>query len=186
MKIESRGGITVKAPKERRIRGIAWSIVSFLTFAACLIGQTTQAQVETTTYKVSQYSVHLDSLRVGDAEAHVIALFSRKGLAFLKHGEVAEYTNWGTVDLIKGKGSVRGYTMLTHQDGSTTLATLQGTTEAGAVKLTGEFTKGTGRFEGIKGTIAISGTSLMPFDEERETLENVYYEVTATYTLPPK
>jgi hypothetical protein len=50
----------------------------------------------------------------------------------------------------------------------------------------GEFTKGSGKFEGIKDTIAISRKSLMPFDEERETVDNVCYEVTATYTLLPK
>jgi hypothetical protein len=186
VKIECGGGSTVKAPKERRIGGITWSLVSLMTFAACLIGHTTQAQVETTRYKVSQYSVHLDSLRADDAEAHVLALFSRKGVAVLPGGEVVQYTSWGTADLIKGTGPVRGYTMLSHQDGSCALSTVSGTTEKGSLNLTGAFTRGTGRFEGIKGTIAISGKSLMPFNEERETLDNVHYEVTATYILPPK
>ena len=167
----------------RRIGVATWRVVLVVS---CLIGCGAGACAETATYKVSQYAVHLDSLRADDAEAHVLALFSRKGVAVLPGGEVVEYASWGTADLIRGTGPVRGYTMLTHQDGSCALSTVSGTTERGSLTLAGAFTGGTGRFEGIKGTIAIAGKSLMPFDEERETLDNVYYEVTATYTLPPK
>jgi len=157
---------------------------SLIFFLLCL-GWMAQAHAETLACRVCQYAVHLDSLRVDDAEAHVLALFSRKGVATLKNGEVVEYASWGTADLIRGAGALRGYALLTHQDGSIALSVVEGSTERGSVHLTGAFTRGTGRLEGIKGTIVISGKSRMPFDEERETLENVYYEVTATYTLPP-
>ena len=162
--------------------GIMRSVIFVLLCLGCLA----QAHAETLTCRVCQYDVHLDSLRVDDAEAHVLALFARKGVATLKNGEVVEYATWGTADLVRGTGAVRGYAMLTHQDGSIALSVVEGTTERGSVRLTGAFTRGTGRFEGIKGVIAISGKSRMPFDEERETAENVYYDVTATYTLPPK
>jgi hypothetical protein len=55
--------------------------------------------------------------------------------------------------------------MLTHPDGSCALSTVEGTTERGSVHLAEAFTKGTGKFEGIKGTILIYGKSRMPFDE---------------------
>ena len=171
----------MKAGKNHR-NGITWRVA---VFVLCL-GWMAQAHGETLTCKVCQYAVHLDSLRVDDAEAHVLALFSRKGVATLESGEVVEYASWGTADLIRGTGAVRGYTLLTHQDGSIALSVVEGITERGSVRLTGAFTRGTGRFEGIKGVITISGKSRMPFDEERETLDNVYYEVTATYTLPPR
>ena len=82
-----------------RIGVATWRVVLVVS---CLIGCGAQARAETATYRVSQYAVHLDSLRADDAEAHVLALFSRKGVAVLPSGEVVQYTSWGTSDLIKG------------------------------------------------------------------------------------
>jgi len=166
---------------KRRVGG-PWGVVLVLL---CLAWGA-PARGESLTCKVLQHDVHLDSLRVGDAEAHVLALFSRKGVAVLKGGEVVDFATWGTADLVSGKGTVTGYAMLTYQDGSTALSIVEGRTDRGSVHLTGAFTRGTGRLEGIKGTMAISGNSRMPFDEERETIENVHYDLTATYTLSPQ
>ncbi len=176
----------MKAGKERKSGVITWSTLSLMIFAALLTGFTAQSQAETLNYRISQYYVQLEALPVGDVEGHVISIFSRKGLASFENGEVATYTNWGTVDLIKGKGSVKGYAKLTYQDGSTNIAVFQGTTDAGAVKLTGEFIKGTGRLEGIKGTLSISGRSLTPYAKDKGMMGDGYYDVTATYTLPQR
>ena len=176
----------MKPEKERATRVAILSVFGFAILVAFLMGPITKTRAETTTYRVTQYDVHLDSLRVGDKEAHVIALFSRKGLAHLENGEVADYTTWGTADLIRGKGLVNGYATLTYNDGSVTVSRLHGTTERGMVNLSGEFTIGTGRFAGINGTMTVSGKSLMPFAEERGTTDDGCYEITATYSVPSR
>jgi hypothetical protein len=132
------------------------------------------------------YVTYIEGLPVGDTAGHVVSIYSRKGLALLENGEVATYTNWGTLDFIKGNGSVQGYSMLTYPDGSTTVYKIQGTVEAGINKLTGEFIKGTGKFEGIKGTLSITGKTMTPYSKEKGTIGDAYYDITVTYTLPQK
>jgi hypothetical protein len=53
-------------------------------------------------------------------------------------------------------------------------------------KGTGEFTKGTGRYEGIKGSLTWSGKRYTDYSKEKGTLADFVLEVTATYTLPQK
>ena len=54
-------------------------------------------------------------------------------------------------------------------------------------KGTGEFIRGTGRFEGIKGikgAVTFSGKEVTPYS--KETKSDVYFDATATYILPSK
>jgi len=50
------------------------------------------------------------------------------------------------------------------------------------IKGEGKYTKGTGRFKGIKGTISFTGRYITPYS--KETKGDMYIEVTSTYTLP--
>lgn len=170
-----------------------WGLIGILVIAAWLFGSVTQSLAETKTmnYRLSAYIVHFEVLPVGDVEGHIVSTFSRKGLAFLDTGEVATFTSWGTYDAIKGKGTFEYYSMLTFEDGSTTVAKGRGMGEPGpkgltVYKGTAEYTKGTGRFEGIKGSLSFTGRLLTPYSKEKGTLGDAYFDFTSTYTLPPK
>jgi hypothetical protein len=177
----------------RKMKITIWGFVGILVIGAWLLGSVTQTLAETKTinYRASTYLVHFEVLPVSDVEGHIVSTFSRKGLAFLETGEVATFTNWGTMDVTKGKGTFEYYVMLTFEDGSTTVAKGRGTMEPGPKGLaqskgTVEFIKGTGRFEGIKGNLSFTGRSLIPYSKEKGTLGDAYFDFTGTYTLPPK
>ena len=152
---------------------IICGFVGILIIVALLMGSATQAAEETKTmkFRVSSYLVHLEVLPVGDVEGHFLGTFSRKGLAFFETGEVATLTNWGTQDLTKGKGIIRGYAMFTFEDGSTFVPKFEGTVEPAPkglslVKGSSIILYGTGRFEGIKGSVTWSGMVLTPYSKE--------------------
>ena len=165
------------------IKGVIFCLITTLTIVGWLVGSATQAVAETTKYKLTSYITYIENLPVGDTAGHVLSVSSRKGLALFENGEVAIYTNWSTLDFIKGNGSVQGYSILTYPDGSTTVHKIQGTIEAGIQKLTGEFIRGTGKFEGIKGSLSITGKSMTPYSKEKGTMGDAYYDITATYTF---
>jgi hypothetical protein len=82
------------------------------------------------------------------------------------------------------------YTIITFGDGSRITTRLRGTTgvvsgqTASSAALTGEIIKGTGRFDGIKGT-ATSSLKILP-PEKGELGGKRIGEGTITYTLPFK
>jgi len=147
-----------------------------------------------TKWRVSSYLVHMESLPVGDMEGHAVGIFSRRGLAFFETGEVGIFQNWGTLDIMPGETSFQNcaqYTALyTFDDGSTMVLKGQATSEPGPKGLPlykgeGEFTKGTGRFEGIKGTASFTGSGTV-YSKEKGILADAYFDFTATYALLPK
>jgi hypothetical protein len=174
MSMVTRKGITI------------WGITESLVILVLLIFSLTQAGAETVKSRTSTYLAHVEVLPVGDVEGHFVGTFSRKGLSFYENGEVATYTDWGTLDFIKGNGSFQGYSMLTFQDGSTNWIRWQGTVEGSVYNLTGEYTKGTKRFEGIKGTFSGTGKALTPYSKEKGTFGDAFFDITGTYTLPSK
>jgi len=165
-------------------------IICILTIVALLMGSATQAEeTKTMNCKVSCYLAHIEVLPVGDVEGHGVSISSRKGLAFFESGEVATFTNWATQDATKGKGPHQGYAMFTFEDGSTFVGKFEGTNEPipkelTMIKGTGVFIKGTGRFEGIKGSYTYSGKTFTPYS--KETKGDLYFDFIGTYTLPTK
>lgn len=175
----------------RKMKITIWGFIGILVIAAWVLGSVTQSGAETMKFRLSTYLVHLEVLPVPDTEGHFVATFSRKGLAFFENGEVGTFTNWGTLDLIKGKASFQYYVKITREDGSSTMAKGKGTHERGpkglsSFKGTAEFIKGTGRFEGIKGNLSFTGRSLTPYSKEKGLWGDAYFDVTGTYTLPTK
>jgi hypothetical protein len=49
----------------------------------------------------------------------------------------------------------------------------------------GKYIKGTGRFEGIKGKLSLTGRYITPITKDKTKGDN-WTEVTGTYTLPKK
>jgi hypothetical protein len=168
-----------------------WILFGILVITSWVLGSVIQAGAETLRVKVSGYATQLEVIRVGDMEGHVLFVSSNKGLAFFENGDVATYTNWGTADSIKGKTAIDGYTGFTFEDGSTIFYKLKGTWEPSPKgfatgKGAGEFTKGTGKYEGIKGNLTWTGKRYTNYSKEKGTLADFVLEVTATYSLLPK
>ena len=112
-----------------------------------------------------------------------------KGFFILENGEIATEIAVMTRDNIKGSGSAIQYRTMTFADGSTIIVKAQTTVEGtvagvSAARTTREIIKGTGRFEGIKGT----GTSTVKYFplEKGEVGQKGIGEGTLTYTLPSK
>jgi hypothetical protein len=168
-----------------------WILFGVLVISALVLGSAIQAVAQTKTmkYRVSSYVVQNEVLPVGDQEGHFVSIFSRRGLSYFENGEIATFTNWGTSDTIKGKGPSQGYALFTFEDGSTIVGNFKCESEPApkglsSIKCAGDYTKGSGRFEGIKGTYSIAGRTLTTFS--KETKGDLYYDVIGTYTLPSK
>ncbi|MEW6375809.1 MAG: hypothetical protein AB1502_08470 [Thermodesulfobacteriota bacterium] len=169
------------------------SFISILTIAAWLIMSSAQVGAETVSekFRVTGYIVRVEAIPVEDVEGHVLMVIMRRGLASFETGETAKWEAWVTGDFIKGKGPFQGYTKYTYEDGSTTIAKVEGFWEAipdgkSLYKGTSEYIKGTGRFEGIKGSMSYTGKGLTPYSKEKGLMSDVYYDCIATYSLPRK
>jgi len=130
----------------------------------------------------------VEVIKVGDVSGHIVGVAEGSGLNSLDNGEVAAYSNKITFDYVDGSGTFEGYGVNTYEDGSVTVVKAQGTTTAlpgGKVSLfkgTYSFLKGTGRFEGIKGSGSLTGKRIVPIGAGAEC----FMDTTETYTLPTR
>ena len=161
-----------------------------LMISSFVLASVMQAGAETLKFKAYTYVTKAERAPVGDVEGHTVGFNIRKAFIVFENGEVAIQTSVGTSDAIKGSGSSLQYQTITFSDGSTIIIKAQ-TAVAGtaskaptSAKVTREIIKGTGRFEGIKGT----GTSTVKYFpvEEGEAGPKGIGEGTITYTLPSK
>ena len=167
-------------------RIIMASIFSFvLLFAFGPI--VTEAGAETMNCKLISMVERMETVQISDLEGVVIGVMDRKGLSVFENGDIATTTCRGTFDTKKG---FQGYSALAFEDGSTIVVAWKGPTSRvppggkfGGYSFTFEYTKGTGRFEGIKGSGTI--TAKFPnWDKDFRAKGFTYYEFTGTYTLP--
>jgi hypothetical protein len=127
---------------------------------------------------------------VGDVEGHIVYIMMRGAFYVFENGEIATIDHVSTGDFIKGSGPFMQYVTIKFEDGSTIMIKSQGTMggtttgAAGSGGWTSEIIKGTGRFEGIKGTQSAKAKYL-PL-EKGEPGQKGYGEGTITYTLPSK
>jgi hypothetical protein len=139
-------------------------------------------------YKFYTYVIKGESVSVGDVEGHAVRLEMRGAFYVFENGEVATTNSVATGDLIKWSGPFMQYLTINFADGSTIIIKNQGTvggiTTGGSGGWTSEIIKGTGRFEGIKGTQSAKAKYL-PL-EKGEAGSKGYGEGTITYTLPSK
>jgi hypothetical protein len=153
-----------------------------------VLGSAIQAGAETLNYKYYSWAIKGETVAIADAEGHTVGLGVREGFLIFENGEVATGSYVSTSDLTKGTGPFMQYATIKFADGSTIIRKDQGTvggvTSGGTGGWTSEIIKGTGRFEGIKGTNVAKGKYLPV--EKGEAGPKVYGEGTLTYTLPPK
>jgi hypothetical protein len=158
-------------------------LFAILVVIAWVLGSVIQAGAETMKCRTSTVVTKDETLPVGYEEGHVLGLQITEGLAFFENGEVANIRSHLVYDrydkVVPGKSSQAiGYRSTIVQG----FQRLQISGEASA-KVTSELIKGTGRFEGIKGSI--SGTSKRVPEVKGESKKYVS-DMTFTYTLPSK
>jgi hypothetical protein len=169
-----------------------WILFGILVISAWVLGSAIQAGAETLKCKTSGNSVKREAAQIPDVEGHTININLREGVAFFENGEIAGLKSSSTWDGISGKrGQSQGYAVYTFIDGSMLIISFLQLLEAdqeGKVayntKSTGEILKGTGRFEGIKGTVSGTGKQLKA--EKGEPTGKTANDWTFTYTMPTK
>jgi hypothetical protein len=152
--------------------------------SAWVLGVAVPGEAETLNYKFFTWVIKSESVPVSDVEGHTVALHMRGAFYVFENGEVATMSNVATTDLIKGAGPFMQYVTVKFPDGATIIWKSQGTLGPGVGGWISEIIKGTGRFDGIKGTQ--SGTAKYLPVEPGEVGPKGYGEGTITYTLPPK
>jgi len=159
-----------------------------LVISFWVLGSTIQVGAETLNYKIYTYVTKAESVPIGDVEEHTMGFQTRRSFCVFENGEVATQSSVLTNDLIKGSGPSLVYSTLTFADGSTIIMKVQVTIEtvagSSAAKMTREIIKGTGRFEGIKGT-GTTNVKYLPVEKDEAGAKG-YGEGTITYTLPSK
>jgi len=167
-------------------------LVGILVITVWLLMPVTQVVAETVKKaKITSYIIKTEAVPFPDVKGHIVGVVEKRGLAVFEDGEVAAYHAQLRFDSIKQQGtSFEGYSQLTFKDGSTTIAKFQGTQaltpgeKLPTVTSKGEYIKGTGRFQGIKGNVSSSGKLITPYGEE--TKGDMVVDLTSTYTLPSK
>jgi len=145
---------------------------------------------ETLSYKFLLPVKQRQGVQIGDVASHWVGFVVREGSVALGTGEMAWVKGVLTFDVIKGGGPFSTYSTLIFQDSSRIIIHTKGISKEHSasgppeIKTTGEIIKGTGRFEGIKGTVSAWNKS-MPL-EKGELGEKILGEATLTYTLPKK
>jgi len=159
-------------------------LFGILVISIWVFGSAIQAGAETMNYKFYNWTIKTEAAPVSDVEGHTVGLDVRKGISVFENGEVATHTGVVTYDFIKLSGPIMQYVTIKFSDGSTIIYKSQGTFGGSAAGWTSEIIKGTGRFEGIKGTQTGKGKYLPV--ETGEVGPKGYGEGTLTYTLPSK
>jgi hypothetical protein len=166
-----------------------WVLLGVLVISAWVLGSAIQVGAETMKCKSVQTTTKLETMEVGDEKGHLLTLQRMEGLAYCENGEIAKMRSDNVADVVPGKGAeALGYTFFTFEDGATIIVRFQrsvayGQSTTGSAKASSEIIKGTGRFEGIKGTTSGTGKN---FRQSKEEPGRAFTDITLTYTLPTK
>ena len=168
-----------------------WFLIGILVIPAWILGSVMTGYAETMKCRTAGVVTKDETLSVGYEEGHVLGLQITEGLAFFENGEITNIRTHLVYDrydkVVPGKSSQAiGYTTFTFEDGSTFVQRfqrLQGTDTMLPAQVASELIKGTGRFEGIKGSA--SGTSKRAPEVKGEAKRYVS-DMTFTYTLLTK
>jgi hypothetical protein len=166
------------------------ALFGVLVMSALIHGSVIQSGAETMNFKLYTYVIKAERIPIGDVEGHMMAMNVRGSFYVFENGEVATVNVVSTTDQIKGAGPFMQYATITFADGSTIIVKSQGTlggTAEGVLASGGwksEIIKGTGRYEGIKGTVT-SKAKYLPV-EKGEAGPKGIGEGTLTFTLSSK
>ena len=148
------------------------------------------AQAQTSmNFKIFNNVAKVETMPFPDEKGHAVGVVSREGLAVFENGEVGKQSAVLAFDV---KGNTLTYdavTTIVFPDASSFVFKTKGTGEVKPeekvviTKQTGDFLRGTGKYEGIKGPLTIIGKQYGPAEAGKG-----YWigNATATYTLPSK
>ena len=131
-----------------------WVLFGILVISAWIFWSVAPASAETMNFKIYNWQTKIENVPLGDADGHEVGVELRSALYVLENGEVAATKIISTYDLIKGSGPYKNYITMNFEDGSTVILKSEGTVGGPAAAFKSEIIKGTGRFQGIKGTIS--------------------------------
>jgi hypothetical protein len=169
---------------------IGLASASIFVMSIWLLSSVPQAMAETLSSQGFVHVTKAEMIPIADVEGHAITLGVREGATRFENGDWAWVKATSTGDFIKGAGPFDQYTTFRFLDGSTLTVHTKGMVEAtpqgvaSAAKWAGDIIHGTGRFQGIKGTVTTSGKMLPP--EKGEPVGKSFVESTFVYTLPSK
>ncbi len=165
------------------IKKFMWVLLSVF-IAIWVFGSVSQTMAETWKGRFLHSATKVEGLPIPDTEGHFAGILVREGVNIYDNGELSWAKSVILFDGTKGVGSFSQYTMVTYQDGSTTTSYTKGTTGGPTAQFSGEIIHGTGRFQGIKGTVTATAKNLPP--GKGEIVGKAVGEFTMTFTLPPK
>jgi hypothetical protein len=174
--------------KKSKITITILGCIGIFLIAALAMVPAAQAGGKTLKFTAAAPFTKLDFVPVPDVKGHIIGVAERRGVSIYENGENATYHSRITFDVIKGDGSWKAYVDSSFADGSIIIWKCQGTVTSGKPRLlkgTGEYIKGTGRFEGIKGKLSVNGKYVTPYTKDT-TKGDAVFDYTSTYTLPKK
>jgi hypothetical protein len=128
---------------------------------------------------------NLQIIEVGDVPGHIILVAEQAGVISRDDGVVATSSVKIMADFTNGNGKAQGYAVSTFEDGSTVWVKFQSTVTANPGggnrnEGTAEIIKGTGQYEGIQGSMSLTGKTF-PGAVIQYLSDGI-----ATYTLPSK
>ena len=160
-------------------------LFGILAISAWVLGSAIQVGAETLKCRNTTTVTKSEELPVSDEEGHILGVSISEGLAFCDTGEIVKMRTHRAYDVMPGGVTqMISYNVYTFEDGSAFVTRSQRfIAPDGSAKTTGEIIKGTGRFEGIKGSGSATGKTFPP--GKGEALR-VFNDSTFTYTLPNK
>ena len=181
----------------RNIRKLSVGFLSLPLFIVVLMfailldkgiqASTPQPNAVTLNIKVTHRAASGKMVWVGDR--HYVAMGKREGKAVFSNGEIAVYDNTAYVDADLGNRSstFQVYTRFSFEDGSTISVKgfakgFRDENNLPGAKGTGEIYHGTGRFNGIKGSVQFTNRQLQP--TSKDPYRTAKIEAVMTYTLP--
>ncbi len=171
------------------MRKISYSLVIVLAIGVFLLGSVTHAKAETLEFKNFTQVTKQEVVPIPNVEGHFLGVAVREGVMVFGNGEWAWVKVPSVWDMINRAGTFDQYATITFPDGSTITTHTKGTQGSipagtASAKWTGEIIGGTGRFQGIKGTVTASA-KMLPL-EKGELGSKAISEGTLVYTLPGK
>jgi len=168
-----------------------WVLIGFFIITAWLLGFVIEAQADTMKCRIARVNTKEQTMPVSHEEGRDLVIVESQGLAFFENGDIANFKSQAIADRATGPGKgsqAISYIYFTFEDGSSIIVRLEFRSIADpsgkiSTKTVGEIIKGTGRFEGIKGTFSSTGKKLPPIKDEAD---KYFADATITYTLPSK
>jgi hypothetical protein len=167
----------------KMIMALILAVILSIAFAPVVI----EAGAESMNFKAASMIDKVERVKVTLIDGVTIGVVDRRGLAIFENGDVATMSCRAIFDTKKG---FQGYSSMSFDDGSTLVLSWKGPTSIlppggkyRGYSMKVEYAKGTGRFEGIKGSGTFTA-KIPQWNKEYKAMDFGYYKFSGTYTLP--